>query len=149
MEQQVATEESLAGKRIAITNVYFEKIDNWDPTVLDLMSDDVQFFFPKSGIRKGKEEWGKFGELFGKYLKSIKHDIPQLRHIVQGNFVVVEGSEQGEMTDGTKWPDGKISQGLFCNVFEFKGELITRLHVYVDPDFISADQDRVKALFAE
>jgi hypothetical protein len=89
---------------------------------------------------------GKFGQLFGKYLKSIQHDISNLKHIVQGNLVVVEGSEKGEMADGTQWPDGVISQGLFCNVFEFDGEIITRLHVYVDPDFASADTDRVRAL---
>ena len=143
------TPQSLAEKRIAITNTYFEKIDSWDPSVLDLMADDVQFFFPKAGVRQGKEEWKAFGELFGKYLRSIQHDMPNLNHIVQGDFVVVEGSEIGEMADGTKWPDGTISKGLFCNVFEFEGEIIKRLHVYVDPDFTSADKDRVKALRGE
>jgi hypothetical protein len=32
---------------------------------------------------------------------------------------------------------------LFCNVFEFEGELIKRVHIYADPDFNSADAARV------
>jgi hypothetical protein len=140
------TPRSLAEKRIAITNMYFEKIDNGDATILDVIADDIQFFFPKAGIGKGKEQLGKFMAVFGSYLKYIKHDVSNLNHIVQGDFVVVEGSESGEMADGTKWPDANISKGLFCNVFEFEGEIIKRLHIYVDPDFASADTERIKAL---
>lgn len=142
MEQQ----QALHAQRIAITKTYFEKIDSRDPAVLDLMHEDIQFFFPKCGVRTGKAEWRRFGEYFGRYLNSIEHDIPGFNYIAQGNFVVVEGREKGEMADGKTWPDGNISQGLFCNVFEFEGAIIKRLHVYVDPDFTSADKDRVQAL---
>ncbi|WP_017748448.1 hypothetical protein [Scytonema hofmannii] len=44
---------------------------------------------------------------------------------------------------GVALPDGIVSQGLFCNVFEFDGVLIRRMHIYVDPDFTSADRDRI------
>lgn len=143
------TQQAINDKRVAITTSYFEKIDAGDPTVLDLMKDDVQFFFPKGGVRKGKDEWIKFGEFFGKSLKSIEHDMAGFNYIVQGDFVVVEGREKGVMADGKAWPDGKISQGLFCNVFEFDGEMIKRLHVYVDPDFASEDANRIKVLRGE
>jgi len=138
--------DELTKRRIAITTLYFEKVDNGDPTVLDLLVDDIQFFFPKGGVQKGKEAWVEFVQYFGSYLTSIKHDFSSFNYFVQGDHIVVEGKESGVMSNGVAWPDGKISQGLFCNVFEFEGELIKRLHVYVDPDFASADEDRVMAL---
>jgi hypothetical protein len=141
-----SAQESVNAKRLAITIDYFNKVDNNDPTFIDLLADDIQFFFPKAGLIKGKKDIGKFLGLFGSHLKQIKHDIAAFNYIVQGNFVVVEGSEKGHLANGKHWPDGLISQGLFCNVFEFKGELIKRLHVYVDPDFASEDTDRINAL---
>jgi hypothetical protein len=32
--------------------------------------------------------------------------------------------------------------GHFCNVFEFRGDLISRVHIYLDPDYASEDQPR-------
>jgi hypothetical protein len=59
---------------------------------------------------------------------------------------VVEGTESGVAGDGTPWPDGEVSQGRFCNVFEFNGDLISALRIYVDPDFTSSHQDRIRQL---
>jgi hypothetical protein len=32
--------------------------------------------------------------------------------------------------------------GHFCNVFEFRGDLISRVHIYLDPDYAGEDQPR-------
>lgn len=50
------------------------------------------------------------------------------------------------MKDGTVWPDKNVSQGRFCSVFEFSGGLITRMYIYVDPDFPSTDVERISIL---
>lgn len=50
------------------------------------------------------------------------------------------------MSDGIVWPDDKISTGRFCSVFEFTDHLISRMYVYVDPDFASLDVERIAIL---
>lgn len=52
-----------------------------------------------------------------------------------GDRLVVEGTRTGVVADGTPWPAGARSEGRYCNVFEFRGALIRRLHIYADPDF--------------
>ena len=66
--------------------------------------------------------------------------------VINGPYVVVEGREKGMTKQGVAWPDNVISYGLFCNVFEFEGNLIKRVHIYVDPDFTSCDSERIKLL---
>jgi hypothetical protein len=129
--------------RIETVNTYFRKVDTRDPTVLDLFTNDVQIFFPKFGLTHGKAALVRFSEIMTSQLESIAHDIEAFNYIVSDNFVVVEGTECGVMQSGVHWPDGIVSQGRFCNVFEFDGALIRRMHIYVDPDFTSADQDRI------
>ncbi|GFN01174.1 hypothetical protein Sfulv_59840 [Streptomyces fulvorobeus] len=63
--------------------------------------------------------------------------------LTSGSHVVVEGAEKGTTTSGVDFPDGVYSFGLFCNVFEFEGELIKRLHIYVDPDFANTHAEGV------
>ena len=64
-------------------------------------------------------------------------------YITSGSRVVVEGAERGTTVSGVEFPDGVSSFGLFANVFEFDGQLIKRVHVYVDPDFASSHADGV------
>jgi len=52
-----------------------------------------------------------------------------------GDRIVVEGTEAGILADGTPWPAGARSEGRYCNVFEFRGQLISHLHIYTDLDF--------------
>jgi ketosteroid isomerase-like protein len=114
-----------------------------DPTVLDLFTNDVQIFFPKFGLAHGKTALVQFSDIMNSQLESIEHDIGAFNYIVSGNCVVVEGTERGVTRNGVRWPDGIVSQGRFCNVLEFDRALIRRMHTYVDPDFTSADQDRI------
>ncbi|MDM5128775.1 nuclear transport factor 2 family protein [Aeromonas salmonicida] len=128
---------------------YFEKVDAGNPGYLDLFSENVDFFFPKFGQAKGKDALVEFGNRIGSSLTSIWHDIDGFKITTTGNTVIVEGQEGGVMSDGTSWPDNNISMGRFCSVFEFTGKLISRMYVYVDPDFPSRDLERIAVLSGE
>ncbi|RXK14065.1 hypothetical protein CP965_01035 [Halarcobacter mediterraneus] len=125
---------------------YFRKVDNGDSSYLELFSDDVDFFFPKFGQKKGKKALIEFGNRIGSSLTSIWHDIDGFQITTAENKVIVEGQEGGVMSDGTSWPDNNISIGRFCSVFEFTGKFISRMYVYVDPDFPSRDLERISVL---
>ncbi|WP_245609159.1 nuclear transport factor 2 family protein [Vibrio rhizosphaerae] len=131
---------------VALVIKYFEKIDAGDPSYLDLFSEDVDFFFPKFGQAKGKNALVAFGNRIGSSLISIWHDIDGFQITTAGNKVIVEGQEGGVMSDGTPWPDNNVSTGRFCSVFEFDGNIISRMYVYVDPDFPSRDLERIAVL---
>ena len=47
----------LTQERIAIATDYFRKIDSGDPTILDILTDDVVTYFPKFGVGYGKAEF--------------------------------------------------------------------------------------------
>lgn len=70
------------------------------------------------------------------------HDVENLHILVAGDHVIVEGTERGMTRSGRTWPDGVVSTGRFCNVFEFDSLLIRRLHIYVDPSFTSSHQEQ-------
>ncbi|ATB45415.1 nuclear transport factor 2 family protein [Corallococcus macrosporus] len=137
-----------AGQRLETIRSYFRKVDEKDPTLSDLFTDDVRFFFPKFGPAQGKAALARFSERFGREVASLVHDLDGLVFTVDGDRIAVEGQERGVTRGGVSWPDGEISQGRFCTVFEFDGPLIRRIHIYVDPDFTNADQRRVH-LFRE
>jgi enamine deaminase RidA (YjgF/YER057c/UK114 family) len=134
------------GALIKVVQTYFEKVGAGDPTLLDLFKDDLDFCFPKFGRHRGKHSLMTFGERMTADLQSIAHDIGHFNYIVGGNTVVVEGQERGVTRAGVAWPDGAVSQGRFCSVFEFDGFLISRMYIYVDPDFTSAHTERIRVL---
>lgn len=136
------TDLSLQQRRIANAIEYFRRVDRADPTVLDLFTDDATMYFPKLGVAHGKAQIGLFAQGFGAEIVEIEHDIAHFTILPSGDFVVVEGQEKGRTLSGGAWPDGAYSQGRFCNVFAFEGELIKRVHIYADPDFNSADAPR-------
>lgn len=137
----------LETKRIETIVAYFQKVnevDAGDPGLLELFTDDVQFYFPKYGTTRGKDALVAFDERIGGELKSVRQDVDGFNYIASGDHIVVEGTESGVTWSGISWPDGTISQGRFCCVFEFDGPLIRRLHIYVDPDFTNSDRDRLR-----
>ena len=140
------TDTDLSARRREIIRQYFRYVDTGDARILDLYTDDVELLFPKFGRTRGKDAMRTFGARMSAMLGRLEHDIEGLAFVEAGNTIVVEGREWGEMADGTPFPDGEISQGLFCNVFEFDGELIQAVRIYVDPDFTSRDQPRISAL---
>ncbi|MGY5034075.1 nuclear transport factor 2 family protein [Streptomyces sp. 900116325] len=120
---------------------YFRLVDAGDPAVSDLFTDNAQMFFPKFGFATGKDQIGAFAQGLGRGISAIEHDIPGLTVLSSGNYVVIEGEVKGTTTSGVAFPDGVSSYGLFCNVFEFEGERIKRIHIYEDPDFGSMHTD--------
>jgi hypothetical protein len=137
--------------RIGVIRAYFSKVKTGDPSVSDLFTDDVEFYFPKFGSACGKQGLAVFAERMGRNLAAIGHNIEQFHYIVSRDtpVIVVEGTEFGKLMDGRTWPDGAISQGRFCSVFEFEGLLISRMSIYVDPDFGSDDAARIAWLRGE
>jgi ketosteroid isomerase-like protein len=113
-----------ANARKEVITAYFRKINTRDHTVLDLFTDDVQMFFPKFGLAHGKISLVKFAEIMTNYLEHIEHDVEEFNYIISDDSVVVEGTERGVTRQGIRRPDGLISQGRFCSVFEFDGTLI-------------------------
>lgn len=124
---------------------YFNKIDSgiFDDEYFDLYTEDVEMYYPKFGFENGKQGIKNFGKVIGKHLENLTHDMQNFRYIFSDPIIVVEGTEKGMTMSGKEWPDYNISFGKFCNVFEFDGELIKRVHIYVDPDFASEDTERL------
>ncbi|WP_342235412.1 nuclear transport factor 2 family protein [Inquilinus sp. OTU3971] len=144
-----APDPDLTEARLKVIDAYFRGTDSRDPAFLDLFTEDVELFFPKFGLTRGKAAVAQFGARLTAELESLEHDIPGLRTIVAGDTIVVEGTEAGVTRAGLRWPDGVVSQGRFCDVFDFAGTLIRSVHIYVDPDFTSADRDRIRILRGE
>jgi ketosteroid isomerase-like protein len=136
------TDDSQISARVATAMAYFRKVDSGDPTILDLMTEDVQIYFPKFGVGYGKAAVAEAAQGMMSTLRSIEHDFERMTIISSGDYVVVEGFEKGVSIEGIEWPIANRSEGRYCNVFEFRGDLIKRVHIYVDPDFTSTHQER-------
>jgi hypothetical protein len=134
--------DELAAARIAVAMDYFRKVDAADPSLLDLMTDDIQLYFPKFGVGYGKAAVAESAAGFHASLRQIEHDFERMNIMTTGEHVIVEGFERGVTAEGVPWPDPERSEGRYCNVFEFHGLLIKRVHIYVDPDFTSTDRAR-------
>jgi len=104
---------------------------------LDLFAEDVQIYFPVFGIRTGKPAFGNFVQGFLAKVDVIAHNLDDFRCVVAGNTVVVEGTTRGSAHDGREWAGGHTPGGRFCSVFEIEHGLITRMHIYLDPDYTS------------
>jgi SnoaL-like protein len=121
---------------------YYRRADAGRPDFLDLFTEDVELFFPKFGVRGGKAALVELGNGLSGSLKSIEHDRQGLSCVAVGQTVLVEGTTHGETRDGTQWEGGKTPGGRFCSAFEFRGHLISRMYIYLDPDYGSADRAR-------
>src|SRR5579863_8991553 len=142
------TERMFMGKKpttsalIPLAEEYYRRADAGRPDLVDLFTADVELFFPKFGVRRGKAALGELAAGLLGSLKSIEHDRQGLSYVAVGHTVLVEGTTHGETRDGTQWEGGKTPGGRFCSVFEFRGHLISRMYVYLDPDYGSADRAR-------
>lgn len=132
-------------RRETIRN-YFRFANSGDARWFDLYTHDAELTFPKFGTARGKESLLGFIERMGAMIRKLEHDIDGLSFIETADTIVVEGREWGEMADGTPFPDGKVSEGRFCNVFEFRGTQIRAVRIYADPDFASRDANRIVLL---
>jgi hypothetical protein len=120
---------------------YFNRADAGRADVVDLFTDDFEFYFPKFGISTGKEAFVQFLQGFTSNVASIKHKTEDFRYVRAGSTVVVEGTTAGSLHAGESWDGGSTSGGRFCSVFELDGDLIARMYVYLDPDYGGAHRD--------
>lgn len=125
-----------------IAREYYVRLDAGRSDLLDLFSDDAQFYFPKFGVSQGKSTFADLISGLLTTVASIKHDIDGLQFIVDGNRVAVEGITSGCLHDGTEWAGGETPGGRFASIFEIDNGLITRMHVYLDPDYGGSDAGR-------
>lgn len=128
--------------RLETVREYFIRGDAGRPDLADLFTEDVQIYFPKFGIARGKAALTELGEGLRTAISALAHDMSDFRYVVASDAVVVEGTTQGADHDGVRWRGGETPGGRFCSVFEFRGALISRMHIYLDPDYASRDEAR-------
>jgi ketosteroid isomerase-like protein len=128
-------------RKIAIVREYFQFADKGDPKVLELFHEDATFYFPKFGIGRGRTSILDAMKGFEGVMEWILHDYDSLVFIPNGDRIAVEGTSEGRMVRGA-WKAAQTPGGRFCNVFEFRGDRIARLHVYLDPDYLGEDDAR-------
>ena len=126
---------------VAIAHEYFRRLDGGDGAILDLFTEDVEIYFPKYGIGKGHAAFIEIATQLGRVVASTEHPVSDYLFIGSGNCLAVEGTTSGVLKDGRKWAAGETPAGRFCNIFEFRKGLISRLHVYLDPDYAGKDED--------
>ena len=133
---------SNSGPLAILAEEYFRRADAGRADLTDLFTEDVEFFFPKFGVARGKAAFLDFVQgLLGTVL-TISHDMGSLSYITSGQTVVVEGTTRGALRNGASWRGGSTPGGRFCSVFEFRDTLIARMYIYLDPDYGSADAER-------
>ena len=110
------------------------------PDVLDLLHDDIEFYFPKYGIGRGKRAFGEFAAVIGREF-DVYHDQDEFLFIESGDSVVVEGTTRGRDAAGRTWRGGETPGGRFCSVYEIRDGRIARSFIYADPDYTSRHED--------
>jgi len=130
-------------QKIAIAVEYFIRSDQGRPDVLELLHADVEIYYPKFGLRFGREALFELVKPFAGSLEYIRHDYDTLRFIPSGDYLIVEGTSKGKLS-GTEWSGGDTPGGRFCNVFKFRGDRISSLHIYLDPDYTGQDEARFR-----
>jgi ketosteroid isomerase-like protein len=126
---------------VSIIREYFRRSDARQADVFELLDDDIEFYFPKHGVGRGKRAYAEFGAVLGQTL-DVYHDQQTLRFIEAGNHVVVEGTTYGRDSSGHTWQGGETPGGRFCCVYEVHDGRITRSFIYADPDYSSRDNER-------
>ena len=129
--------------KIATAREYFIRADQGRSDVLDLLDEDAEIYFPKFGFGYGRQSLFEMIKGFEGVLDFIRHDYDNFNFIPSGDYLVVEGTSQGEMS-GKSWEGGKTPGGRFCNVFKFRNGRIISLHIYLDPDYTGDDKARFR-----
>ena len=129
-------------KMVETVEQYFIRADAGRADALDLFTDDVQLYFPKFGVAKGKQAFGELASGLLGSLSEFGHDLSSFRYVIAKDVVVVEGTTRGADRAGNRWSGGATAGGRFCSVFRFRDGLIARMHIYLDPDYTGRDRDR-------
>jgi ketosteroid isomerase-like protein len=127
---------------VTVAKEYFARLDAGSAQLLDLFTEDAQIYFPKFGIGRGRSALLDVLAGLGGAIQSTQHPTESFVYTHAGNRLAVEGTTRGVLKTGTRWAAGETPAGRFCNVFEFRGNLICRMHVYLDPDYAGDDKAR-------
>lgn len=130
-------------EKIKIAREYFIRVDQGRSDILNLFNEDAEIYFPKFGFGFGRESLFEMIEGFKGALEIIQHDYDGLTFMPSGEYLVVEGTSHGRMS-GKAWAGGKTPGGRFCNVFRFRDDRISSLHIYLDPDYTGEDEERFR-----
>ena len=103
--------------------------------VFALMTETVAFDFPKWGTARGTAEVGAFFQALGSYVAAVRHPPETFRFLVGDRRVAVEGRSAGRLQNGKTWESAR-----FVVVYDFEGELISRVAIYLDPDYADETQ---------
>jgi ketosteroid isomerase-like protein len=136
------TAQTVEATMLEAVKQYFIRGDAGRPDVLDLFTDDVQIFFPKFGVTRGKQGFGELAAGLMSSINAIAHDLANFTYTVAPDTVVVEGTTRGTDREGRDWRGGETPGGRFCSVFKFRNGSIVRMHIYLDPDYTSLDKQR-------
>jgi hypothetical protein len=99
------------------------------------MTEDVEVMYPKWGVARGKAEVGQLYQDLALYVQSMNHDPARYTCMSDGQRVCIEGESSGQLVGGKSWqPDGECG-GRLCTMFEIRGDLISRIYIYIDPDY--------------
>jgi hypothetical protein len=141
-------EESLSMGNLAddtaarVAKEYFARLDAGDAQLVNLFTDDTHIYFPKFGIGRGHSALLEVLGGLGGAIQSVQHLSDSFVYTQAGDRLAVEGMTRGVLKNGARWAAGETAGGHFCNVFEFRGNLISRMHVYLDPDYAGEDKGR-------
>jgi ketosteroid isomerase-like protein len=144
----VSAEESLSMGNLAddiavrVAKDYFARLDAGDAQLVELFTADAHIYFPKFGTGRGHSALLEVLTGLGGVIQSVQHHADSFVYTRAGNRLAVEGTTRGVLKSGVRWAAGETAAGRFCNVFEFQGDLICRMHVYLDPDYAGDDKGR-------
>lgn len=130
-------------KNLETVMKYYALADATSPDITDLFVEDFEFHFPKFGVGRGKADFYELAQSLWQKIQDVHHDIDKFKIIDADDRICVEGTSRGFAQDGGAWQGGETPGGRFCSVFEFEGDLIKRMFVYLDPDYGGADTDRL------
>lgn len=116
----------------------FQRFDARRADVLELFTDDFEFWYPKFGIGVGRAGWDEYLGGFFKYVAEITHHVNEFPWPVEGDAVMVEGTTSGRLHDGATWHSGSTIGSYFCTTFDFRGGRIARMYTYLNPDLGAA-----------
>lgn len=127
---------------IHLAREFFRRADAGSPDLFEILSEDVDIYFPKFGVGRGKDAVAELAGGLGKLMIQAIHDTADYLFIPHGNRLAVEGTTTGTKLNGEPWAAGQTPTGRFCDIFEFRDGLISRVYVYLDPDYGGDDEAR-------
>src|SRR5260370_21712353 len=90
-------------RQIAVAQEYFRRVDAGRADLTDLMTEDVELYFPKFGIGRSKAAFGEFATGVGRVFESVAHDYRTYSFFCSGTNLVVEGTTRGRLKNGQCW----------------------------------------------